>query len=206
LDKLTYAGNAKTLQDIENGQLHVCKGRYHRFAPVACKLFKEPKFTAFLACAAKPAKQSPGSLVADTSSPHPTASLQGRRQRSTGRLFRKQIFYHISTDEVWLHRRNRVFTEETACNPAVRTQHQKPLIRSYCAGLYHTYKMPVKISNCSNTYGPFHFPEKLIRLCIHNIINNKPLPIVARVRDDYCRRSWQNQSVLFHTGRIRRNL
>ena len=75
-------------------------------------------------------------------------------------------------------------------------------VRAY----YHTYKLPVKISNCSNNYGPYHFPEKLIPLCIHNIIHNKPLPIYGKgenVRDWlYVEDHVRAIDTIFHYGKV----
>lgn len=87
-------------------------------------------------------------------------------------------FYHISTDEVYGTLGDEgLFTEETAYDPRSPYSASKAssdhLVRAY----YHTYHLPVVLSNCSNNYGPNHFPEKLIPLCIYNIKNNKPLPV-----------------------------
>ena len=87
-------------------------------------------------------------------------------------------FYHISTDEVFgalgaegfLHGGNRVQSQQSLFG---LEGFQRPL----CARLHETYGLPVVISNCSNNYGPNHFPEKLIPLMIHNILEGKPLPV-----------------------------
>ena len=91
---------------------------------------------------------------------------------------RTNLFYHVSTDEVYgALGETGFFTEETSYDPKSPYSASKAasdhLVRAYG----NTYGLPFIISNCSNNYGPNHFPEKLIPLCIHNIINEKPLPI-----------------------------
>ena len=118
-----------------------------------------------------------------------------------------KIFYHISTDEVYGSLgETGFFTEETPYDPRSPYSASKASSDHFVRAFYHTYKLPVKISNCSNNYGPYHFPEKLIPLCIHNIINNKPLPIYGKgenVRDwlfveDHARAI----DTIFHDGKI----
>ena len=98
------------------------------------------------------------------------------------------------------------FTEETTYDPRSPYSASKAASDHLVRAFYHTYHMPVKISNCSNNYGPFHFPEKLIPLCIHNIINNKPLPIYGKgenVRDWlYVEDHVRAIDVIFHKGKI----
>jgi dTDP-glucose 4,6-dehydratase len=99
-----------------------------------------------------------------------------------------KLFYHVSTDEVYgsLEMGTDMFTEETPYDPRSPYSASKAssdhLVRAY----FHTYHMPAVISNCSNNYGPNHFPEKLIPLMLHNIIHKKPLPVYGKgenVRD-----------------------
>ena len=98
-----------------------------------------------------------------------------------------KLFYHISTDEVYGSLGEEgFFTEETPYDPRSPYSASKASSDHFVKAFYHTYKLPVIISNCSNNYGPYHFPEKLIPLCINNIINNKPLPVYGKglnVRD-----------------------
>jgi dTDP-glucose 4,6-dehydratase len=98
-----------------------------------------------------------------------------------------RIFYHVSTDEVYgTLGDSGLFTEETAYDPHSPYSASKAASDHFVRAYYDTYNLPVVISNCSNNYGPNHFPEKLIPLCIHNIKNNKPLPIYGKgenVRD-----------------------
>jgi dTDP-glucose 4,6-dehydratase len=118
-----------------------------------------------------------------------------------------KIFYHISTDEVYGSLGDEgFFYEDTAYDPRSPYSASKAssdhLVRAY----FHTYHLPIKISNCSNNYGSHQFPEKLIPLMIHNIKNNKPLPVYGaglNVRDwlwvvDHARAI----DVIFHQGKI----
>ena len=99
-----------------------------------------------------------------------------------------KLFYHISTDEVYgsLEMGNELFTEETPYDPRSPYSASKASSDHLVRAFWHTYHLPVVISNCSNNYGPNHFPEKLIPLMIHNIIHKKPLPVYGKgenVRD-----------------------
>jgi dTDP-glucose 4,6-dehydratase len=87
-------------------------------------------------------------------------------------------FYHISTDEVYgTLGETGLFTEETAYDPNSPYSASKASSDHFVRAYGETYGLPYVITNCSNNYGPNHFPEKLIPLCINNIINKKPLPI-----------------------------
>ena len=99
-----------------------------------------------------------------------------------------KLFYHVSTDEVYgsLPLDDSMFTESTAYDPRSPYSASKAGSDHMVRAFFHTYHMPVIISNCSNNYGPNHFPEKLIPLFINNIINKKPLPVYGsgeNVRD-----------------------
>ncbi|MPL93506.1 dTDP-glucose 4,6-dehydratase [bioreactor metagenome] len=102
--------------------------------------------------------------------------------------FNGKVFYHVSTDEVYgsLEDDGTFFTEETKYDPHSPYSASKASSDHFVRAWHDTYGMPVKISNCSNNYGPFQFPEKLIPLFINNICNNKPLPVYGKgenVRD-----------------------
>ncbi len=189
LDKLTYAGNLENLKDIENAPNYTfIKGDIEDIEQVR-KLFEEYKFTAVLHCAAE--------SHVDRSISDPLAFV---RTNVLGTVTLLQVakdawkddnndklFYHISTDEVYGSLGEEgFFVEETAYDPRSPYSASKASSDHFVSAYYHTYKLPVIISNCSNNYGPYHFPEKLIPLCINNIINNKPLPIYGKgenVRD-----------------------
>ena len=209
LDKLTYAGNLENLRDIENEpNYQFVKGDITDL-DLLRKLFAEHTFTAVLHCAAESHvdRSITDPLAFITTNVLGTASLlQAAKEAWTGNMGNK-IFYHISTDEVYGSLGSAgFFTEETAYDPRSPYSASKASSDHIVRAFYHTYKLPVKISNCSNNYGPFHFPEKLIPLCIHNIINNKPLPIYGKgenVRDWlYVEDHVRAIDVIFHTGKI----
>ncbi len=119
----------------------------------------------------------------------------------------KHIFYHISTDEVYGSLGDEgYFTEETAYDPRSPYSASKASSDHFVRAYYHTYNLPVIISNCSNNYGSYQFPEKLIPLCINNIINRKPIPIYG---DGRYTRDWlwvedhaKAIDKIFHSGKI----
>jgi len=99
----------------------------------------------------------------------------------------KNLFYHISTDEVYgTLGETGLFTEDTSYDPHSPYSASKASSDHFVRAYFDTYKLPIVISNCSNNYGSFHFPEKLIPLSINNIKNMKPIPIYGKgenVRD-----------------------
>jgi len=127
--------------------------------------------------------------------------LEVCRKNWSDSLKRNKLFHHVSTDEVYgslsLNNTN-LFTEITPYAPHSPYSASKAssdhLVRAY----YHTYGIPIKITNCSNNYGPYQFPEKLIPLMILNALNNKPLPVYGKgenIRDwlyveDHCEAIW----------------
>lgn len=209
LDKLTYAGNLENLRDIENEpNYRFVKGDITDLVLLR-KLFEEHKFTAVLHCAAESHvdRSITEPLAFITTNVLGTASLLQAAKETWAGNMQDKIFYHISTDEVYGSLGDEgFFTEETAYDPRSPYSASKASSDHIVRAFYHTYKLPVKISNCSNNYGPFHFPEKLIPLCIHNIIHNKPLPIYGKgenVRDWlYVEDHVRAIDVIFHTGKI----
>lgn len=121
--------------------------------------------------------------------------------------FSEHLFYHISTDEVYGSLGNEgYFTEESAYDPRSPYSASKASSDHFVRAYYHTYNLPIIVSNCSNNYGSYQFPEKLIPLCINNIINRKPLPIYG---DGKYTRDWlwvEDHAVaideIFHKGKI----
>ena len=208
-DKLTYAGNLENLRDIENEpNYQFVKGDITDLALLR-KLFSAHKFTAVLHCAAESHvdRSITEPLAFITTNVLGTSSLLQAAKEAWASNMEDKIFYHISTDEVYGSLGDEgFFTEETAYDPRSPYSASKASSDHIVRAFYHTYKLPVKISNCSNNYGPFHFPEKLIPLCIHNIINNKPLPIYGKgenVRDWlYVEDHVRAIDVIFHTGKI----
>ncbi len=182
LDALTYAGNLENLRDIENAPNYsFVKGDITVEAFIN-DLFKEKKFDGVIHLAAE--------SHVDRSISDPMAFIKTNIIGTVNLLNAAKEswknaphtegyrFYHVSTDEVYGSLGDEgFFTEETAYDPRSPYSASKAssdhLVRAY----FHTYHLPVVLSNCSNNYGPNHFPEKLIPLIINNILNNKPLPI-----------------------------
>lgn len=209
LDKLTYAGNLENLRDIENEPNYLfVKGDITDLEHLR-KLFAEHKFTAVLHCAAESHvdRSITDPLAFITTNVLGTGALLQTAKEAWKDDMENKIFYHISTDEVYGSLgETGFFTEETAYDPRSPYSASKASSDHIVRAFYHTYKLPVKISNCSNNYGPYHFPEKLIPLCINNIINNKPLPIYGKgenVRDWlYVEDHVRAIDVVFHKGKI----
>jgi dTDP-glucose 4,6-dehydratase len=209
LDNLTYAGNLENLKDIEhNSNYEFVKGDIADL-DLLTSLFKKYDFTGVLHCAAEShvdrSITDPLAFV-KTNVVGTVSLLQAAKEHWKGNMEDK-IFYHISTDEVYGSLGEEgFFYETTSYDPRSPYSASKASSDHFVRAYYHTYKLPVKISNCSNNYGPYHFPEKLIPLCIHNIINNKPLPIYGKgenVRDwlfveDHARAI----DIIFHKGKI----
>jgi dTDP-glucose 4,6-dehydratase len=189
LDKLTYAGNLENLKDIETQSNYkfvkgdIVDGDFLQ------KLFEEEKFDGVIHLAAE--------SHVDRSISNPmefiytnivgTVNLLNAARASWKDNFNGKKFYHISTDEVYGSLGDEgFFTEETSYDPHSPYSASKAssdhLVRAY----HDTFGLPTVISNCSNNYGPFQFPEKLLPLFIHNIRNNKSLPVYGQglnVRD-----------------------
>jgi dTDP-glucose 4,6-dehydratase len=209
LDALTYAGNLENLREIENAANYEFVKGDITDAVLLNELFSKYDFTAVLHCAAE--------SHVDRSITDPLAFvrtnvlgtvnlLQAAKTHWWGKMDDK-IFYHISTDEVYGSLgAEGLFTESTAYDPRSPYAASKASSDHFVRAYHHTYGLPVKLSNCSNNYGPFHFPEKLIPLCIHNIINRKPLPIYGKgenVRDWlYVEDHVRAIDVIFHQGKI----
>jgi dTDP-glucose 4,6-dehydratase len=209
LDALTYAGNLNNLKDIEQAPNYTfVKGDITDMEFVK-ELFAVHQFTGVLHCAAEShvdrSITDPLSFVR-TNVMGTVSLLQAAKEQWKGNMEGK-LFYHISTDEVYGSLGDEgFFTEETAYDPRSPYSASKASSDHFVRAYHHTYHLPVKISNCSNNYGPFHFPEKLIPLCIHNIINKKPLPIYGKgenIRDwlfveDHVRAI----DTIYHNGKI----
>ena len=209
LDALTYAGNLKNLADIKNAPNYTfVKGNITDIETLR-KLFDHYKFTGVLHCAAESHvdRSITDPLAFVTTNVLGTATLLQVAKESWKDAMDDKIFYHISTDEVYGSLGDTgFFTEETPYDPRSPYSASKASSDHFVRAFYHTYKLPVKISNCSNNYGPYHFPEKLIPLCINNIINNKPLPIYGKgenVRDWlFVEDHVSAIDLIFHNGKI----
>lgn len=207
LDKLTYAGNLENLKDIEsNPNYSFVKGDIVD-EDFIMNLFQENKFDGVVHLAAEShvdrSISNPTEFI--KTNVMGTINLLNAARNSWGNDFENKVFYHISTDEVYGSLgKEGFFLEATPYDPRSPYSSSKAssdhLVRAY----FHTYGMPVKISNCSNNYGSHQFPEKLIPLMIHNIQQNKPLPVYGEglnIRDWL----WVNDharaiDVVFHDG------
>ena len=209
LDALTYAGNLSNLKDIEGSPNYTFVKGDITDMDLVKSLFDSHQFTGVLHCAAEShvdrSITDPLAFVR-TNVIGTVSLLQNAKEHWKGQMEGK-IFYHISTDEVYGSLGDEgFFYETTAYDPRSPYSASKASSDHFVRAYHHTYGLPVKISNCSNNYGPFHFPEKLIPLCIHNIINKKPLPIYGKgenVRDwlfveDHVRAI----DIIFHNGKI----
>jgi len=188
LDKLTYAGNLTNLTDIENQPNYTFVKGDILDSNLLNRLFETYRFDTVLHLAAEShvdrSIESPGNFVR-------TNVLGTVNLLNTARKHWKnpegKLFYHISTDEVYGSLGDEgQFTETTCYDPRSPYAASKAASDHFVRAYMHTYGLPVVISNCSNNYGPYQFPEKLIPLMINNIIEEKPLPVYGRgqnVRD-----------------------
>lgn len=192
LDKLTYAGNLSNLKDIENNpnyrfvRADICD--YETILDV----FKNFNIQGVIHLAAEShvdrSIKDPFAF-AITNVMGTLSLLEAARTHwnSKGGM-EGRLFYHVSTDEVYgsLENDGSLFTELSNYDPHSPYSASKASSDHFVRAYFHTYGMPVKISNCSNNYGSYQFPEKLIPLFINNIKNNKPLPVYGageNVRD-----------------------
>jgi dTDP-glucose 4,6-dehydratase len=190
LDALTYAGNLENLKDIEDRPNYTfIKGDICDETLVG-RIFQEHHIdrVVHLAAESHVDRSIVDPLIFLKTNILGTANLLQNARKFWAGNFEGKLFYHVSTDEVYgsLEMGTDMFTEQTPYDPRSPYSASKAssdhLVRAY----FHTYHMPVVISNCSNNYGPNHFPEKLIPLMLHNIIHKKPLPVYGKgenVRD-----------------------
>ena len=195
LDKLTYAGNLANLKDIEDKPNYVfVKADICDFEKMI-ELFSEYKIDGVIHLAAE--SHVDRSIKDPFTFAHTniigTLSLLQAARLSWEYLpecYEGKRFYHISTDEVYgdlpLDRPDLFFTEETPIHTSSPYSSSKAGADLLVLAYHRTYGLPVTISRCSNNYGPYHFPEKLIPLMIANALNDKPLPVYGKgenVRD-----------------------
>ena len=209
LDALTYAGNLANLTDIETKPNYTFVKGNITDGELIKSLFEKYKFDAVLHCAAESHvdRSITDPLAFITTNVVGTATLLHAAKASWHGNYEGKLFYHISTDEVYGSLGDTgFFVEDTPYDPRSPYSASKASSDHIVRAFYHTYHMPVKISNCSNNYGPYHFPEKLIPLCINNIINNKPLPIYGKgenIRDWlYVEDHVSAIDVVFHKGKV----
>ena len=211
LDKLTYAGNLANLRDIENKpNYEFIKGDITDAAFIH-KLFAEHRFSGVIHLAAEShvdrSISNPLEFVM-TNVVGTVNLLNAARETwlKPGAVVTDARFHHVSTDEVYGSLgAEGFFTEETRYDPHSPYSASKASSDHFVRAYQDTYGLPALITNCSNNYGSFHFPEKLIPLAIHNIKNKKPIPVYGKgenIRDwlfveDHARAI----DVIFHKGK-----
>lgn len=207
LDALTYAGNLENLKDIADAPNYMfVKGDITDEAMVIA-LFNEYAFDGVIHLAAESHvdRSITDPLAFIRTNVMGTANLLNAARMSWKNNMEGKRFYHVSTDEVYGSLgETGLFTEETSYDPRSPYSASKASSDHFVRAYYHTYGLPVVLSNCSNNYGANHFPEKLIPLSINNIRHNNPIPVYGKgenVRDWL----WVNDharaiDVIFHTG------
>ena len=209
LDVLTYAANLKNLTDIEN------KNNYNFIKADICdfesvkEIFIKYKINKVIHFAAEShvdrSIKDPFSFA--KTNVMGTLSLLQAAKEAWSNDYSDKLFYHISTDEVYGSlNQDELFTETTKYDPHSPYAASKASADHFVRAFSDTFGMPIVISNCSNNYGPYQFPEKLIPLFIINIINNKPLPIYGKgenIRDWLYVEDHANAiDTIFHKGKL----
>ncbi len=209
IDALTYAGNLANLTDVETNENYVFEKADIVNADEMFQLFEKYQFDAVIHLAAE--------SHVDRSISNPTefvftnvigtVNLLNAAKKTWEGDFTDKLFYHVSTDEVYGSLGEEgLFTETTKYDPHSPYSASKASSDHFVRAYGDTYGLPVVISNCSNNYGSYQFPEKLIPLFINNIVNNKALPVYGKgenVRDwlwveDHARAI----DVIFHDGKL----
>ena len=180
LDVLTYAGNLENLKDIESKPNYEFVKADITDAKQILDVFEkhQPEGVIHLAAESHVDRSITNPLEFVMTNVIGTVNLLNAAKEFWKDDFSNKLFHHVSTDEVYGALGSEgLFTEETSYDPHSPYSASKASSDHFVRAYSDTYGLPIVITNCSNNYGPNHFPEKLIPLCIHNIINNKPLPI-----------------------------
>jgi dTDP-glucose 4,6-dehydratase len=208
LDKLTYAGNLANLHDVQE------KPNYRFVKADICdpdevrRVFEEYRIDSVIHLAAE--SHVDRSITDPLSFARTNVMGTLNLLEAARRMWQPatpHLFYHVSTDEVYgaLPFGDALFTEETRYDPHSPYSASKAASDHFVRAYHDTYGLPVVLSNCSNNYGPYQFPEKLIPLFINNIRHNKPLPVYGKgenVRDWlYVEDHARAIDLIFHRGR-----
>jgi len=210
LDKLTYAGNLSNLKDIENKANYTfIKGDICDFELVR-SIFSEMNIDGVMHLAAEShvdrSIRDPFSFA--QTNVMGTLSLLQAAKLSWGNNFKNKLFYHVSTDEVYgsLNDSISLFKETSRYEPHSPYSASKAASDHFVRAYHDTYGLPIIISNCSNNYGSYQFPEKLIPLLINNIRHNQPLPVYGKgenIRDWlYVEDHAAAIDLIFHKGKV----
>ena len=209
LDLLTYAGNTEKLKDIENNSNYrFLKGD---IANAKClkKLFNDFEFDGVIHLAAESHVDQSIKKPFDFAKTNVmgTLTLLESTLRAWEGNYENKLFYHVSTDEVYgsLGEKDK-FLETTSYDPRSPYSASKAASDHFVRAYFHTYGLPVILSNCSNNYGPDQFPEKLIPLIIQNIVEEKPLPVYGNgknIRDwIYVEDHVEAIDLIFNNGKV----
>lgn len=209
LDKLTYAGNLENLKSIESAENYTFVRGDITDAGLLDSLFATHQFNGVIHLAAESHvdRSIENPLAFIETNVVGTVQLLSAAHRAWGSDLAGKRFYHVSTDEVYGSLgATGLFEETTAYDPRSPYSASKAASDHFVRAWHHTYGLPVVLSNCSNNYGPYQFPEKLIPLMINNIRHEKSLPVYgdgSNIRDWL----WVGDHVeaidlIFHQGRI----
>lgn len=210
LDKLTYAGNLLNLKDVEDKSNYVFVNADICDIEEMRNVFNKYSIDSVIHLAAEShvdrSITDPFSFA--KTNVMGTLNLLHIAKELWKHSFKDNLFFHVSTDEVYgeLDFVEPPFTEKTAYDPHSPYSASKASSDHFVRSYRDTYGLPIKISNCSNNYGPFQFPEKLIPLFINNIRHNKPLPVYGKgdnIRDWlYVEDHAKAINEIFHNGTI----
>ncbi len=213
IDKLTYAGNLENLKDIEARENYTFVRADICDFEKMLKIIHDFKIDGIIHLAAEShvdrSIKDPFTF-AQTNVMGTLSLLQAAKTiwETLPEKYEGKRFYHISTDEVYgaLNFDDTLFTEETKYDPHSPYSASKASSDHFVRAYHDTYGMPTIVTNCSNNYGPYQFPEKLIPLFINNIRNRRPLPVYGKgenVRDWlYVEDHARAIDIIFHEGKI----
>ena len=209
LDALTYAGNLENLRDIENAPNYFFEKADILDTVAVEKIFStfNPDGIIHLAAESHVDRSILSPLDFVYTNVIGTVNLLNAARKCWGNKTEDKRFYHVSTDEVYgALGETGFFTEQTKYDPHSPYSASKASSDHFVRAYHDTYGLPVVISNCSNNYGPNHFPEKLIPLFINNIIEKKSLPVYG---DGLYTRDWLYVKdhaaaidLVFHKGKV----
>ncbi len=190
LDALTYAGNLENLKDIENASNYFFEKVNILDVPALDQVFSKyrPEGVIHLAAESHVDRSILSPMDFVYTNVVGTVNLLNAAKKHWNKDYEGKRFYHISTDEVYgALGETGLFTETTPYDPNSPYSASKAASDHFVRAYGETYHLPFVVTNCSNNYGPNHFPEKLIPLFINNIIHNKPLPVYG---DGLYTRDW----------------
>ncbi len=209
LDLLTYAGNLYNLSDIEKKSNYTfIKGDINDYQ-LLVTIFDKYDINSVIHLAAESHvdRSIKDPLIFAKTNILGTLNLLQVAKESWNNDFEDKLFYHISTDEVYGALSDTGFFEETTpYNPKSPYAASKASSDHFVRAFGNTYKLPIIISNCSNNYGSYQFPEKLIPLCIHNICQQREIPVYGKgenIRDWlYVEDHAKAIDIIFHEGKV----